>query len=407
MKKSCLFYSFLLSAAQLIAQVNIVSGSYSQNFGTSNITSWTNNSTFPGWYISATFQGNANLSASANSYNSGGFYGYNCGSDAKIGSRASGSASNLYYGVVLRNTTGQTIRSIYVSYTGYQMSLATNGNNMNTITFDYVTGTSAPSISSPGGTSVPALNFQQLQNSTTSGGSQLNWYPCTQSRALSSCIPLTLPNNSYILLRWNDDDDPGNDHHMAIDDIQVSFDLTGGTCTAFLPVELLYFEAAYEHSYVNLKWASASEHDLKNFTVERSADGISYAEVLKLDGIGDQIKTTTYQAADRQPLPGWSYYRLKQQDRDGSIRYSPVRAVSVYDDQPVRIYPNPSSTGIFVIEPGGGAEVRVLDAQGKLIHQQLTTEDRVSIDLSFAGKGLYTIVVIGRRETFVQKLLIE
>ena len=40
----------LLGFIKLVGQVNITTGTYFQNFGTANITSWTNNVTFLGFH---------------------------------------------------------------------------------------------------------------------------------------------------------------------------------------------------------------------------------------------------------------------------------------------------------------------------------------------------------------------
>ncbi len=374
------------------AQVNVTTGTYSQNFGTANITAWTNNSTFPGWYISGTFVGQANLSGSANSFNSGGFYSYNCGSDSKIGSRASGSASTLYYGVVLRNMTGQTIRSIRVSYTGYQMSLASNGNAVNTTTFDYLVSATLPAITAGGGTGVTALNFSQLQSTATTGGTQINWYPCTQSAAKLACVPVTIANNSYIMLRWRDTDDSNNDHHMAIDDIEVAFDMTGGTCAVFLPVELMYFKAAYNGAGVDLGWATASEKNNSHFTVERSPNGLDFEELLQVKSSAKAPGKTNYKEEDLQPLDGISYYRLKQTDHDGTVAYSSIEAVEIHPKNGLRIFPNPSSTGIVTVEAVQGALISVFNSLGQTVMEKYITDGPMGIDLRESGKGIYTIV---------------
>ncbi len=206
-----------------LAQVSVPTGSYFQNFGVVDINSWTNNVTYPGWYMVGTFQSHQDITASPPS-NTGGFYTYECNgnNDQKIGSRASGSTGTLRYGVVLQNTTGSAVSHVRVTYKGYQLSLAQNGST-NVIGFDYIVGTTPPAIGAGGGTSVAALNFTQLQSNGSSGSSQVMGYPCTQMANISACITVAIPHNSYILLRWNDPDDSGNDHHMAIDDIDVQF----------------------------------------------------------------------------------------------------------------------------------------------------------------------------------------
>ena len=224
----------LLLAMQftLVSQVSVTTGSYFQDFGTTDILSWTNNITYQGWYMSGTFQSHISITAAAPS-NTGGFYTYECNgnNDQKIGSRASGSSGTIRYGVILQNNTGSAINQISVSYTGYQLSLAQNGNT-NVIGFDYIVSASLPAITATGGTAVAALNFTQLQSNGASGSAQVMGYPCTQFANMATCINVSIPVGSYILLRWSDPDDSGNDHHMAIDDLNVQFLATNLTASS-------------------------------------------------------------------------------------------------------------------------------------------------------------------------------
>jgi hypothetical protein len=271
---------FVFTFTKSWGQVNITTTSYTQNFGAADITSWTNNVTFPGWYEgTGTFRGNTpNLVASPNTYNAGGYWTYNCGGDAKIGSRASGTApnTNLKYGVVLRNTTGMTIQSVRVRYDGFQMSLAENNNNLNTIFFDYIVGAAAPLITAVGGTSVTALNFVQIQNNAGAGNSnQLVGYLCSQSTPnITACIPVSIPNNSYILLRWNDPDNSANDHHMAIDNLQVDFGIVTNDCLTILPIDLIDFYTTKKDNSNVIIWKVADETTVESYMIEKSEDGI-------------------------------------------------------------------------------------------------------------------------------------
>lgn len=222
MKKFILLF-FILVSMSAFSQVAVSGGSYFQNFGTANITSWTNNTTFPGWYSTHSLQSHIDITTAAPA-NTGGFYSYECSSnnDQKIGSRASGSASLIKYGVVLQNMTGASVSNVKVSYKGYQLSLAQNGAT-NTIGFDYIVSATPPLIGAAAGVNVPSLNFTQIQGNASSGSSQVLGYPCTKMIQISGCISVNIPANSYIMLRWTDTDDAGNDHHMAIDDVDIEF----------------------------------------------------------------------------------------------------------------------------------------------------------------------------------------
>ena len=69
---------------------------------------------------------------------------------------------------------------------------------------------------------------------------------------------------------------------------------------------------------------TATEVNNDFFTVERTLDGITYEEILQMPGAGNSFSPITYIAYDNEPLPGTSYYRLKQTDYDGSYEYSPL-----------------------------------------------------------------------------------
>jgi hypothetical protein len=119
-----------VAVAPVHGQVSVTTGSYSQNFGTTAFATWTDNSTFPGWY--AMYHNTAvsggiltqNVTAAAPS-NTGSLYSYQCNGDGniKLGSRASNTVpgavgTSIKYGVVLRNMSGQAFASVRIAYTG-------------------------------------------------------------------------------------------------------------------------------------------------------------------------------------------------------------------------------------------------------------------------------------------------
>ncbi len=184
--------ALMLATFMAEAQVAITTGSYSQDFGSSDVTSWVNNSTYLGWYQSqGTLAGHASITTSAPA-NAGGFYTYECNglNDQKIGSRGSGTATLVRYGVVLRNQTGLPLLSLRVSYRGYQMSLAQNGNTVNRTTFDYVTSTGVPAITAAATAAVcPAATRSTATPARVrpSSAAASHWLRRSRMAATSSC----------------------------------------------------------------------------------------------------------------------------------------------------------------------------------------------------------------------------
>ena len=96
-----------------------------------------------------------------------------------------------------------------------------------------------------------------------------------------------------------------------------------------LPIELTYFHAKLKDGEVLLSWETASEIDNAFFDVERSFNGIDFIPISRVAGQGNSLTASRYEWTD-QPLFGGKviYYRLRQEDYDGTSSYSDVRAVS-------------------------------------------------------------------------------
>jgi hypothetical protein len=227
----------LFTTTKLFSQINMTTtSSHTQNFNTLATTgttnTWTNNSTISSWYSQRTGTGTT-YEATAGTANAGNLYSFGSTSstDRAIGSVGSGNAAagNFAHGVLLRNTSGNTITSITVTYTLEQWR---NGNNTtpNVITFWYQTSASTISSLTPntntGWTQVTSLSTTSPIN-TTSAGSLDGNATANKSTLTNISIPsLSLANNSYIMLKWEDPDHTGTDHGLGIDDVTISWTTT-------------------------------------------------------------------------------------------------------------------------------------------------------------------------------------
>lgn len=109
-----------------------------------------------------------------------------------------------------------------------------------------------------------------------------------------------------------------------------------------LPVELVSFAGVEESGVVQLVWKTASELNNDFFIVEKSFNGLEFNALVKVQGAGTTKEEHTYTAVDNYPYSGYSYYRLLQQDFDGTQTYSRIIAVKVQAaEAQTRIFPNP------------------------------------------------------------------
>lgn len=88
-----------------------------------------------------------------------------------------------------------------------------------------------------------------------------------------------------------------------------------------LPIELLSFTATEEGNAVHVRWSTASESGSSHYVIERSSDAQTFGAVGSVAAAGYSQSLIEYGSDDMEPLPGTSYYRLKQVDLDGAYTY--------------------------------------------------------------------------------------
>lgn len=180
-----------------------------------------------------------------------------------------------------------------------------------------------------------------------------------------------------------------------------------------LPVELMYFKAEAQDAQVRLSWATATEVNNDYFQVERSADG------MKFEAIGNSIKgggTTTeplqYEYIDRAPLPGFSYYRLKQVDFNGQTDYSDVvvlRMEGVANNEAI-IFPNPVNDQFQVLWGGEKAidRIRLLDAKGQeLAVDAIIDNKQAKVEIQTLPPGVYFLELLSGQERKIERIVIQ
>ena len=167
-----------------------------------------------------------------------------------------------------------------------------------------------------------------------------------------------------------------------------------------LPVSLLSFNAWWNGADVSLDWSTATETNNDFFTVERSADGVSFSEVLRVKGAGTSIATISYHSFDVSAPPGLVYYRLRQTDYDGNFSYSRIAVVEVPSKKQLSIRNvNCSSDEIdcyMAFAPPGYLKAELLDASGKIIYSFMAgAGDDGSIRFPAAGlsAGIYLVKI--------------
>jgi hypothetical protein len=131
-----------------------------------------------------------------------------------------------------------------------------------------------------------------------------------------------------------------------------------------LPVEWLYFDATALNAVVQLIWGTASEINNDYFSVQRSADGVYFTELDRLPGAGYSNQVRHYQYQDSDPLAAITYYRISQNDFDGTQSYSKTVAVKAVKRNEGQILVLNNQLHIYAGEGPSNWHYRIFSMQG-------------------------------------------
>jgi hypothetical protein len=149
--------------------------------------------------------------------------------------------------------------------------------------------------------------------------------------------------------------------------------------------------------------------DVKNFTVEWSADGTTWND---LGNVTAQNKNNnSYNFMHGDPVIGVNYYRIKMNDIDGRFTYSPVRTVTLKENgnPSVVLIPNPVNANamLYISKEVKATSVKVYNAAGSLIMQQAVGAGVQQVRISTAGlaPGIYTIETNGANRKITRMMV--
>ncbi|MBD2722022.1 T9SS type A sorting domain-containing protein [Hymenobacter armeniacus] len=190
------------------------------------------------------------------------------------------------------------------------------------------------------------------------------------------------------------------------------------SCPKPLPVELVSFTAEpTTRQGVALEWVTASEKNSQSFVVERSADGRSFRANRTVAGAGTTAARTAYHVVDEQPLPGTSYYRLRQIDFNAAASYSPVRVVKLGPSTGpgLEVYPGKNAQEWVVASrllaellDAHGATVQVYDALGRAQAIGCTPAaetGRWTLDLHALPSGVYVVRLLTGSGSYSRRIV--
>lgn len=142
-----------------------------------------------------------------------------------------------------------------------------------------------------------------------------------------------------------------------------------------------------------LKWTVTNESNVSVYGVQFSADGRSFTSIGKVAPSSTASAFKQYSFIHTSPVSGKNYYRIKMTDKDGAVKYSPVRQVEINVSN-VFVYPNPfkNSLNVILIDGLNPVKVRMTDISGRLVLQQ-TSGSSVTLNIKNVATGMYILQV--------------
>ncbi len=181
--------------------------------------------------------------------------------------------------------------------------------------------------------------------------------------------------------------------------------ITLGDLANPLPITLIAFNAKSSNQAVQLTWSTASEKDNRGFGVEVAAKGSDFQELAFVPSVaGNNSTALSYAYTDATPRStGIYFYRLRQEDTDGTATYSPVRSVTVSNNgtQSIMAYPNPFRHS-FTVELASLAQqqpimVKLYTLTGQLVyhatHQLAAGTHTLEVLPKLTATGIYNLSI--------------
>jgi hypothetical protein len=98
--------------------------------------------------------------------------------------------------------------------------------------------------------------------------------------------------------------------------------LVAGINPARYEAAVLEFKGELKNNQVELEWTSRPARQVDRYIAERSTDGIRFEPVFEKTAVSDTSVISRYTGVDQTPLPGTTYYRIREVGKDGTPRFT-------------------------------------------------------------------------------------
>jgi len=242
----------------------------------------------------------------------------------------------------------------------------------------------------------PACAIQaRVLNVTMSGSccvtftSMSNFYSSTTSGTVTA-TGLTIGNTYYLMVDGNSS-------------ANCNYSIPTWVLTSILPIDFVSFIGNPEGKFNVLEWVTASEDSKSKFTLQHSKDGVSFENVITLNGKATNGNGAKYLAYDENPFEDVTYYRIKYLDKSSIEKYSNTISVNLKNkyDFILNLHPNPTTKDLFFdyySKTKSKLNIELMDYSGKTVlkNNQLIEEGQntIVLPLNDLDNGVYILKVV-------------
>lgn len=211
----------------------------------------------------------------------------------------------------------------------------------------------------------------------------------------------------------------GNNTHQA--EFMVSSFSGGGAgimVAGALPVTFTSFTATVQNNKIALQWLTVTEINSKEFSIQRSLDGISFETIGTIPAAGNSNVLRSYSYDDKQGI-GFAgkllFYRIMETDLDGKSFYTEVRSVKIIDgkNQFTLLYNPVRNEALlrYVCMNNEKVQVSIVDHLGRVI--QITEQtvlkgiNEIKVKTGSLAKGIYEVILSSNQGKYHVRIMKE
>jgi hypothetical protein len=302
----------------------------------------------------------------------------------------------------LVNNLGSTMREVFVSTATINNQLFYTYNFLfagtSSYNHDWVADTEQQifSIQFNGSTSNSDPDVQSLINLPSGGAEGISyWY--FQPNTLGDITNYTAPfyGNPFSTAPQNGASTTGAALSLVSLSNPVSLSMTSIVPTVFMDPQ----------GETGIKWEVATELGAKQYEVEKSTDGRSFASVAIVNATGNNSLKAAYNWIDENATSSNTSYRIKGTSSTGQVEYSKIINVSALSSRKgFEVYPNPINGGLINLRFNNTVQgmytVRLLNSAGytllskTILYTGKSNTEAIQFDNSIA-KGNYVLEITG------------